>query len=372
MNARNVLQLLVGDDDLPLQEAARSLINSLVPEAEQTFALDVIAGKVDGAEAAAAALKSCSASLRTPALLMTSAKVVWLRDASFCSSAPTMRDETVRERMGDLVEALRTATPGSVCLVVTCPDIDRKSALFRFGAEHGSVREFLVPEKNYLQAKHFAERARQAFSDKGLGASENVLEAFVGRIGPDSRTIAMEAEKLSLFVGTRQEVSLQDIQAIVSRSTATAVWDFLDAVGTRSFPAALGALRELVANGESPVGIVMALASRFRDLILYREAMDKGWVTPASGYGKRGATLWNEVPPEVDAVLSGLLKRDPRTTHSFYAGRLIGQARKYSLGELVRNHRLVMQAHESLVSSSTAPSVVLEVLLARLIRPESR
>lgn len=368
MSARPILHLLVGDDDLPLQSAARALVNSLVPETEQAFALEVIAGKVDGVEPIAVALKSCSSALRTPALLLATAKVVWLRDASFLSGGTSMRDQGVRERMDDLVDALRGCSPESVCLVVTCSDIDRKSALFRFASERGVIREFLVPDKNYLQTKHFVERARSEFAERGLRAREEVIEAFCGRVGPDSRTIAMEAEKLSLFMGERREVSVQDIPEIVSRTAVTAVWDFLDAVGSRSFPSAVVALRELLANGESPIGIVAALASRLRDLILYREALDKGWVTPPSGYARRGESLWNAVPPEVDSVLGGVLKRDPRTTHPFYAGRLLNQARKYSLAELVRNHRLVVQAHESLVSSHGAPAVVMEVLLTRMIR----
>ena len=368
MNSRAIVNVFVGEDEMPLQAAARELVNALVPQSEQAFGLEIIQTKSESSEEAAATLRSCIDALRTPALFASAGKVVWLRDAGFLGNAVVMKDETVRERSRQLVETLGVVAGLKNALVITCPDVDRRSALFRFATEHGTVREFNIPEKAHLLEKHAAERAEVEFRSRGLRAEQDVMAEFCGRTGSDSREIASEAEKLSLYLGERREVSLADIEAIVSPASASAMWDLLDAVGQRQFAEAQGVLRDLLANGESPIGITSALAARLRELVLYREALDQGWVAASSGYSGRNSTVWQNVPDSVGEVLGMSSKRDPRTVHPFFASRMAGQAKNYTLAQLVRNQRCVVEAHEALVSSPVSPQAVLELLLVRIAR----
>jgi len=368
MNTRAIVHLFVGEDDLPLQKAARELINATVPEADQAFGLETVQGTADTADGAALALRSCADALRTPGLLAASGKVVWLRDAKFLGNAVVMRAEAVRERSRELVEVLGAQGGTGSVWVVTCPDMDRRSALFRFVEERGKVWEFGIPDKAYLLEKHAAERVDAEFKARGLRAGEEVLKEFAAIVGFDSRDIAAEAEKLSLFLGERRDVAHADVQAIVSRTSVAAVWDLSDAIGGKRFPAALSILRDLLAKGESPVGITVVLASRLRELILYREALDRGWAVAASGYAGRHSSVWKTVPAEVGEVLGTCLKRDPRKAHPFAASKLAGQARNYTMSQLMRNQRWVVEAHESLVSSGVSPQAVLESLLVRITR----
>lgn len=368
MSSRAIVNLFVGEDEMPLQAAARELVNTLVPQSGQAFGLEIVQTKSESSEEAALALRSCVDALRTPALFAAAGKVVWLRDAKFLGNTVVMKDETVRERGRQLVETLGAVAGMKNVLVITCPDVDRRSALFRFAGEHGTVREFNIPDKAHLLEQHAAERAEVEFRARGLRAGRDIMKEFCGRVGSDSREIASEAEKLSLYLGERREVSLADIEAVVSATAVSAMWDLLDAVGQREFVEAQGVLRDLLANGESPIGITAALAARLRELILYREALDQGWAVASSGYSGRNSTVWKNVPDSVGEVLGMSSKRDPRTVHPFFASRMAGQAKNYTLAQLVCNQRCVVEAHEALVSSPVSPQAVLELLLVRIAR----
>ena len=83
MSNRKQAYLYMGDDEYPLNLAARQLVNALVPPANQAFGLEVIEGRADSGEDAIQVTKRCHEALVTPGFLMTGSKVIWWRGVSF-------------------------------------------------------------------------------------------------------------------------------------------------------------------------------------------------------------------------------------------------------------------------------------------------
>ncbi|MEI7881481.1 MAG: hypothetical protein WCI95_11470, partial [bacterium] len=288
MSNRKQAYLFVGDDEYPLNLAARQLVNTLVPPADQAFGLEVIEGRADSVDDALAVTRRCHEALVTPGFLMTGDKVIWWRGVSFLD-APAEKDEAVpaassddNDRVKEAVKALGAAIQagqaGNTVLLVTAPKVDKRSAFYKLFASRFEVREFFLPDKAYLVEKVGREKISTRFRELGVVLEPDALELFLARVGADSRQIFMEAEKLSLFLGARRRATVEDIKMVVSTTLTSVMWDLLDAVGDRQLPEALEILRDLLAGKENPIGIVVSLASRMRDLILYREALDKGWV----------------------------------------------------------------------------------------------
>lgn len=367
MSNRKPIYLFVGDDEHPVMAAARQTVDALVSPAEQAFGLEIIEGRADNRDDAAGTIKRCRDALATPGFLLSQGKVVWWRSVSFLADAQVSATDEVKTELKALAAVLESGQAGDSTLLVTAPGADKRTAFYKLCASRGEVREFFLPDKPYLVERLGREKIRAALKEKGLSAAEDVVEFMLARIGADSRQIAMEIEKVSLFVTGRNQVTMKDAQAVVSSSASAVMWDLLDAVGERRLPAALGILRDLLAAKESSIGITVMLMSRMRELVLYREALDKGWLTVRGG-GGRETVEWGAVPEDAELVLSSVLKRDPRTVHPFVAGKLCRQARAYSAAALRRNQRILMRSYESLVSSRISESTVMELLLVRLTR----
>ena len=365
MTNRKPIYLFVGNDEHPLTSAARQWIDKLVPPAEQAFGLEIVEGRGDSRDDASATIKRCRDALSTPGFLTVQGKVVWWRSVSFLADAQVSATEEVRSELKALTAALESGQAGDSILVVTAPGADKRTSFYKMCSARGEVREFFLPDKPYLVERLGRDKIRAALKEHGLSAGEDVVEFMLARIGADSRQIAMEMEKVALFVSGRSQVTLKDAQAVISSSLNAVMWDLLDAVGERQLPKALSTLRDLLAAKESPIGITVMLMGRIRELLLYREALDKGWLVV---HGGRDTVEWGAVPEEVDRVLSSVLKRDPRTLHPFAAAKLCRQARAYSAAALRRNQRILMRTYETLVSSRITESTVLELTLVRLTR----
>lgn len=366
----------MGDDEYPLNLAARQLVNTLVPPADQAFGMEVIEGRADSVDDALAATRRCHEALVTPGFLMTGDKVIWWRGVSFLD-APAEKDEAVpavssddNDRVKEAVKALGAAIQagqaGNTVLLVTAPKVDKRSAFYKLFASRFEVREFFLPDKAYLVEKVGREKISTRFRELGVVLEPDALELFLARVGADSRQIFMEAEKLSLFLGARRRATVEDIKMVVSTTLTSVMWDLLDAVGDRQLPEALGILRDLLAGKENPIGIVVSLASRMRDLILYREALDKGWVRIRGG-ARGGTAEWAGLPGDTAEVITAILKRPLDSVHPFVVTKMALQAQHYSAPALRRNQRLLTEAYETLVTSSVPNQTVLELLLIRLM-----
>ena len=125
-------------------------------------------------------------------------------------------------------------------------------------------------------------------------------------------------------------------------------------------------LHQLLFQKESGVRLVIGLEGRIKDLLIYREAIDAGWMVKKSGgYGGMQYS-WTTLPPEVDEVFSEM-NRDPRKVHPFRASLLAEQALNFSQTKLTKCLQATVEAHEKLVSTGLNESTILEVLLIRML-----
>jgi DNA polymerase-3 subunit delta len=357
--------LIHGEDEYRVKTATHLRVDALCPPADQAFGLEIINGTVDNAEGAALALRHCLGALRTPSFL-GGRKVVWLQDANFFADTNTIKGETVKEARDAFAQALKPGIGAGFTLVISAGKVDGRTAFAKVCKEIASVETFATPEKSYQQEKPALDWAGECCQRAGLRISGALLQAFVDRSGYDTRQIITEVEKLSIYLGTRKDVTAEDIRLLVSPARESEHWDLPDAVGLRNLPQALEILRQLFFQGENPVGMVIGLEGRWRELLILRGCLDRGWLQISSS-GWRTDARWNS-GAEVDAAL-GSLDKDPRTTHPFRTAKLAEQAQKYSAAELQRALAETIAAHEQMVSGSGAADVLLELLLLKLLRP---
>lgn len=362
--------LIAGDDEYLVDQKAREIVDGLCPEAERAFGLEIIDGAVELVEDALQSLARCLEAVQTVGFF-GGRKVVWLRQARFFADTVLGKSDAVKARVDALTQLIKSGLPEGQTLVISALKVDGRTAFSKACKAAAQVFEFKTPEK--AKEAEEATRARVTTIWRSLGLkseSPEVLEQFMARVGMETRRLTQESEKLLAYLGgTDRTVSLEAVRAVVSPGRESIAWDLADHVGGRRLGPALVTLRQLFFQRESPIGLIIQLEHRFRELALLRECMRRKWLR-LEGPERYRKTVWN-VDAEGETLLSGL-PRDPRKMHWYRVLKLSEQACGYSLRELLDAQRLLARTHEQMVSTAVPQDLVLEFMLIRLISGRGR
>jgi len=357
------VKLIHGTDEYLVSSNARKAVNALCPESGQTLGLETINGDVNTIDEAVTALKTCVGALRTIGLF-GGQKTVWFRDVSIFKDAVISKNEKVKELLGKLADDIKKGLPDSQNLIISAPGVDRRSAFYKVCEAAGAVEAYDLPEQDYKKKPVIRERAQKLFADAQYRTGQGALDLFLEKVGMDTRQLVMEAEKLMLYIGDRKEITVEDVKAITSSSAEAITWDFTDALGERRLSEALKILRQLIFQGEAPIGIMFAVENLYQNLMQYRAYIDQGWLKLSSGFGANAVQWSND--PAMDKLFTQL-PSDPREMHWFRTSKLGQQARNYSAEELCRCQKRLLKTHEQLVSSGVPQELILEMLVIKLI-----
>jgi DNA polymerase-3 subunit delta len=169
---------------------------------------------------------------------------------------------------------------------------------------------------------------------------------LVDALGGDMMMISNELEKLMLYVGAKNRISLGDVETMVLSAKQRSLYELTDAISSKERVRALEVLDAILSSGdgeEAAIGHIYMLAKTFRQMlvILERKVRDQRMLWAALWQGFR-------VPP-------------------FAADDIIKQARRYkSRRELTRAIRLVAKADLALRSNPVSKRMVLERLVMDL------
>ncbi|MGB7601551.1 MAG: DNA polymerase III subunit delta [Candidatus Sulfotelmatobacter sp.] len=212
-------------------------------------------------------------------------------------------------------------TMGSYCGIVELARVEEGEAV-RWIAEYCASREMPV--------KMDADGARE----------------LVDALGGDMMMISNELEKLMLYVGAKNRITLGDVETMVLAAKQRSLYELTDAISGKDRVRALEILDAMLSSGdgeEAAIGHIYMLAKTFRQMlvILERNVRDQRMLWAALWQGFR-------VPP-------------------FAADDIIKQARRYkSRRDLTRAIRLVAKADLALRSNPVSKRMVLERLVMDL------
>jgi len=356
--------LIFGDDEFLAAAKAKQTVDALVAPEDRAFGLETIDGNADTVDAAVAIVSRCIESLQTPGLL-GGRKVVWLRDADFLAETVTGKSERVRDAMTELAGMIKSGLLAGQTLLVSALKVSKKYTFYKTCKALGEVHEFAVPDKAWASEKLAQGRLQELLKKAGLRMHREVAAAFLEKVGTDTRQIVNEVGKMALFLGGEHEVRLEDVEAVTSFSRGAIAWDLADSVGARDLSRAVTLVRQLLFQKESPIRLVSSIGGRIRELMIYREAMDKGWLR-VQKREKGTSAQWGELPPEAEAAF-GAMARNPRSVHPYRAAKLAEQASLFTAGSLRKCQAAVIAAHGKLVSTRLPKPTVLELLLVEIL-----
>jgi DNA polymerase III subunit delta len=223
--------------------------------------------------------------------------------------------------------------PETTVLVVIVDELlDEHHPLMQAAKAHGRAQACVPPRGPQLES-WLARRA----SATGATLAPDAARLLASEVGEDLRLLANELDKLSTYAGTGGTITVEDVRALSPASSRARVFDLTDALARRDRKRALALLHELLAAGESPLGIIALTAYQTRTLIQVRALADRGLrahqIAQAAG-----------MPP-------------------FVAEKSLALARQFSAAQLEAAHRLLLDVDTGLKRSRMTPEMALDLLV---------
>ncbi len=365
------LALIWGDDDFAVQRRARQLFEEWSRASGGTD-VEVIDARAGSSAEALRALSRLREALQTLPFFGVE-KVIWFRDCSFLGEDRTAAAAAVTEALAALAQELKRFAWTGVRLLISAGRVDKRRVFYKTVEALGRVEELagLSPDD-----RDWGERAeafaRQEITARGKRISDIALARLVAAVGPNLRQLAAEAEKLTLYVGDRTDLTPEDVTAVVARGKHARAFALADALGDRDLPRALRALDEelweirlKVDRDKSAIGLLYSLISKVRLLLLVKELVQLGHLRPGQDARQVRRAL-EQLPAE---LLPEDRRYNPAAQHPYVIAKALAQTAHYTTAELVAAMDLLLQCNLRLVARGLEEELVLQQALLQLIGP---
>jgi DNA polymerase-3 subunit delta len=162
---------------------------------------------------------------------------------------------------------------------------------------------------------------------------------LAGLVGDEPRLADQEIQKLLTYVNYRRPVELDDVHLLTADMREGDIFTLVDAIGNRNVRGAMAMLQRLLEEDE-PIAIFAMIVRQFRLLLQVRELLDQG-SNPA------------EIACEIHL-------------HPYVAGKISGQAHRFSLPVLERIYHRLAEIDEEMKTSQVPGNLALETLVVQL------
>jgi DNA polymerase-3 subunit delta len=359
--------LVCGEDDFSAKKRARQIFQQWSTEVGG-FDHEIINATANNSGDALAALAKLREALQTLPFF-GSGKVIWFQNCNFLGDERTAEAQSVTETLGEIARELKEFPWQDVRLIVSAGKVDKRKTFYKTLEKIGSVEVFAgwsLEDKNWSAAAEHA--AEVQLRELGKKASDAVLSRLIQYVGPNARQLASEVEKVALFAGNRAEISIDDVEAIVSRNKQSRAFALADALGARDLRRLLRALDESLWEvrrdpQKSEIGLLYGLISKVRIMIFIKEMLARGWIKADADYFRFKGQL-EAVPAE---ALPEDKRFNPLGMHPYMLHQALGQAKNYSSEELIRAMDLLLECNQQLVSRSLDEALVLQRTLVKIV-----
>ncbi len=359
--------LVFGEDEFAVKQRARLVYQEWTAELGGMDHEIIDASVGNGGEALKALAKLREALQTLP--FFGGGKVIWFQNCNFLADDRTSSSAAVTETLAEIAQELKEFRWESVRLLISAAKVDKRKVFFKTLDKLGTVEAFAgwsVDDRDWAdQAENWV---RKAIRTRDKEISEEALGELISRVGPNARQLDTEVEKLSLYVGSRKEIGMEDVEAICTRNKLARAFALGDALGDRDLPRLLRRLDEELwevkfDSQKSEIGLLYGLIGKVRAMLLLKEMLREGWIKPDGDYNRFKAQL-ERVPAD---KLPADRRFNPLALNPYVLYKALPQVKQYTHTELVRAMDLLLQCNQRLVTSGLDESVVLQQALVQIV-----
>ena len=265
-------------------------------------------------------------------------------------------------------DTLTSGIPTQNVLVLLAEDVDKRKRLYKLLADKYDVIDLSVESGSSNRAQKDQRSVLHTVLEDTLSRYHKTMRPGVAdllfeRVGFHPVAVAMETEKLALFVGARKEIKQEDLDALVGRTRQEALFELTEALGKRNLEQSLLVAQRLQRSGIHPLAIIATIRNHLRIMLLFRalqELTEVGYnasMSPALFQQQCLPRLKNN--PQWKKELSG---------HPYAVYMKFKTASAFKLSTLENWMALILQADFRLKGSPVAPDTVISHLIINMLK----
>jgi DNA polymerase III subunit delta len=364
--------LVCGEDEFQVKRRGREVFDQWCGESADTEQ-ECLDAQVTNSGDALAALARLREALNTLPFFGSS-KVIWLQNCTFLGDDRTASSQGVTAALTDLAHDFKTAAWQNVRLLITSGKVDKRKTLYKTIDKLGKVEQFAgmsVEDRDWLsEAEGLARDHAKSLGKSFDGESAARLANWVG---PNTRSLIQETEKVALYCGDRARISVEDVDTIVTRNKHSRAFALADALGGRNLPHLLRVLDEELweirgSSQRSEIGLLYGLISKVRTMLFLKELIRTRAVHPDSDFN-RFKTQLARVPAE---TLPSDKRFNPLSLNPYVLFKALPHAANYSFTELIQAMERLLNCNRRLIFSGLEAALVLQQTLVQIVIGESQ
>ncbi len=303
--------LFFGEEEFLLEEAIEALTEKLIDPSLRPFNLDLAYGDEVDRE------KLIDSATTLP--MLSGRRLFLIRRANRLNLG-------VRNTLLELLQS----PPSTTCLVLIAPHTDPRSAFIRDFSQVSTPVQFFP-----LREREIGPWIMRRVGRWGRRITKEASYRLWLLAGEDLMALSNELEKLSLYVGQREEIGEEDVLKLFTGGKTFNIFNLTTALGNGELGKSWRILDALLRGGESPGGILSMIARHFTTLLKI----------------KLGATQNLGV-------------------HPYYLKEYVHQAQGFTAQSLERKLEHILRVEVEIKSGGSEPRLALEFLTYKLCRGE--
>lgn len=202
----------------------------------------------------------------------------------------------------ELADYLKTL-PDTTFFLFIEEEIDKRGKMYKAVKEKGRITEL-----GYQDEKTLLLWIAGAVKREGKKIQESSARYLISKVGTDMENLEKELQKLFSYTAFKEEIEMEDINAICTTQITNHIFDMVEAVALKQQKKALDYYYDLVALKIPPMQILALLTRQFRLLMEVKLLVSKGYARPKI------------------AEVAGL--------HPYVAGKYMSQCKSFSIPDL--------------------------------------
>lgn len=354
---------IVGSDEASVRREAADLARKLAPPDAGEFGLETIDGAADNVEGAVKAVRAAAGALQTIPFF-GAGKLVWLKNANFLGDDAKGKSVPVLEALEELAEVLGGGFPDGVAFLLSAIEPDKRRTFYKTLGKSAEVRVFDAPDVSRSGWEEAAvEIARLEAKKRGLRFEEEALELFVLSTGGDNRVVANELEKLAVYQ-PEGAITAEVVRELVPISRAGVIFELGNALARRDVTRALRLVRDLLDQGETAIGILLAtLLPTIRNLLLAKDVMEQHRL-PRPAAPVAFISALNRLPARATEHLP---RKKDGALNAYALGIAAMNAHRFDTSKLLAGMEACLRANMQLVTTQLDQQLVLTEVVAKVL-----
>jgi DNA polymerase III subunit delta len=364
------LVLITGDDTLAIKSNATKIAFSEKKNLDNEFSFEVIAGD-DESSTPQKIMENLIISLNTPSFFGSS-KVIWLKHfsqfKSLTGQAGTNKDfqeffRSISDTLkGDVLE------DGSLKFIIDGPNLDKRSAFFKFCTKNGKVLEFnKIKSSDKSYQLNLRQKIQEICETENVKIANNAIEFLSEAVGSDTGRLTTEISKLCSYIsGTTDTITVEHCHEICTKTIEIANWIFAESLADRNIKQSIYSLNILIDNlmsdsksGSNPeLTMFFSAIRKFQEIIKTKKATSELSLHEGISYNNFKFELQNKADNSPNNTLINM--------HPYRAYMLHKQAANFTESELPKIFTELLNANKEFVSGNSTPRIVLENLIFKI------